>query len=271
MRSGFCALVLGLVLCAPVAALAQKTDADYDKAIGVGKGRSDGTLKTDPSVDGKTFTAPKGFGKENCPVTFKFEKAETGTYPYNGAGGDPVTGVNVKISVGCNYAQCNEDCNSIKLIQFGFQYDIGAGGKKTPSKPDGDVRQTRAGWGTPNAPSRGWQVDQTSDATDPYYVDDSLYGQDGSASTPAVERDSPGGYNGSKNRGKQFLTCAICAGGKPSLIGCLRWGYSVDGAGKVRFEPSPPEPLSPPAPTEAKDATDRWNAMNGNTKIGIKF
>jgi hypothetical protein len=240
------------------------TDADFEKAYGVDTAVAAGTMKTVPGVHGTTFEANGCGGKPACKVGFTFTRALMGLHKYQG---DDLRGISVSISMGAKTNDCGA-CDTLKPIQvYSFNSDVG--GKLTPIAPDTDKRKDRTGWNDPKAPSRGWSVDALDSDTTPFYVTSEFFGQSGSATKQAVLRDAPGSWAFKSNVGKEFRTCAVCydGGGKGRVLGCVSWGYLIDGSKNITFRPTPAATCAPA--TEFSDAVKRWEGLRGNDKANI--
>jgi hypothetical protein len=214
---------------------------------------------------GQTFTV-------DCPgdykVEFTFAKAYKGTYPYRAAGRD-VKGVYVKIVVKyTDYAQCGR-CEKLQLLQVLRNTTVGARGAETSADPGNQTRRDRSGWGDANAPSRGWRVDTDTASTQPFYSS-SWVGQEGDENTAAILWDTPGDWSTDVSAGKEFQSNAVCQdlSGAKHVRASVHWGYVIDGSGTISFRPVS---AVRGAPTETRDATQRWDRMPGNTATGVTF
>jgi hypothetical protein len=256
------------------------TDEEYEKeeeAIGI----SEHTLLPVAGVHGATFTADKcasaaGASKDPesaCSVSFTFEKAYVGDFPSEDAG--PVRGLYVIISSSVTRA-CG-DCAELRNIQV-IRNIEGRSGHIVTKEPDSAVRRVRSGWWDKSAASRGWRMDVPDEVKSPWFqrgADTKFgsYGRSvGDARKPARLRDSPVDWPTDRNMGKELQTCAIChnAGRRAVPIGCVTWGYYIDGAGKIALRP--PKPVATCGlTTELIDALARWNAIPGNEKADIGF
>ncbi|HEV8323436.1 MAG TPA: DUF4157 domain-containing protein [Myxococcota bacterium] len=262
----------------PVAQL--YTDEEYEKeeeAIGI----SEHTLKPVPGVHGATFTADKCVGalgapKERdagCSVSFTFEKAYVGDRPSYLEG--DVRGAYVIIASSVTPA-CG-DCSEVRNVQI-IRNITTARGHIVVMDPEGDVLRARSGWDDPKARSRGWRIDVPEEVRSPWFQRgaDTKYGgygtSVGTTRTSARLRDSPADWPTDRNMGKELQTCAICynAGKRAVPIGCVTWGYYIDGAGKIRLRPAKPVARCG-LTTEFMDALLRWSAMPGNEKADIGF
>ena len=200
-----------------------------------------------------------------CSVSFRFEKAMVGDYPYVAAGRD-VRGAYVKIVMtptpGCG------TCNSLEIIQAVTDTAPGTGGAVVPARPDGAVREARAGWNDPRAPSRGWGIDRIDSATVPVIGTSNA----GDATHPAVLWDAPGDWATRRSAGSEFRTCLMCTRtGRPRVaLGCVTWGYFIDASGSVAFRPPTPVATCGTA-TEACATTPPTvrDAIPGNTAVNL--
>lgn len=288
-------------------ALVQRdTDAEAEGKIGVKAAIDAGKMAAVAGVDGATFKATacqgpnRGLAEEiaqdasrmqppkqaaqtredvrsraaaalACDVAFKFTRAFKGDYTVTGKTKEE-RGVYVSIQMDYGSKTCG-NCDKVRPVQAIRNVTLsgtGASRKIETAEPDTAVRKTRSGWSDPKAPSRGWRIDQTTSATSPFYVDAAIYGSEGSSSASAVLRDAPGDWTSDRKMGKDFLTCAICENaGKPrTALGCVRWGYVIDGTGAVSFNPAKPEPTCG-APPEFRDAATRWDGISGNAKLEL--
>lgn len=241
-----------------------KTDADYEKDMGVKDAIDKKTMLPVEGVNGKTFTATGCAGKPDGKVAFTFDRAFIGDYEY-AAAGKTVRGVHVSISAALS--GCGEHTD-VKLIQI-LRNITKKDGKIVTADPTYAKRRERSGWNDAGAKSKGWRVDGLDSDTTPLYVTDELYGNHGSSAKAAKLRDTPGGWSTDRNVGKEFRTCAVSyAGGKGTVLACVDWGYYVDDAGAATFYPATPTAHTG-AVQELTDATDRWDNMAGNTKANL--
>jgi hypothetical protein len=238
-------------------------DATWERATGVGAG----AWTADAQIEGQSFSA-SDCGHQGCNLSFTFQKARTGTYPYGGAGGRTVRGVHVKINASASGCECQR----FRTIQILRSTRINNGAVET-ADPIEPTRQARSGWGDAQAPSRGWRIDQLISGTDPFYDDGSgdLSGESGAGNIPGRVRDAPGDWDADRNVGKDFYTCLVCENdpaAKRRVLGCVHWGYQIDGAGAVTFSPSPPT-ASCDTPQELRDAlgAGRWNGTSPNLDL----
>ncbi|MGZ5249783.1 MAG: eCIS core domain-containing protein [Caldimonas sp.] len=240
------------------------TDADVESGSGAGAGITNGTLTTVAGVHGSTFDASNCFGVDGCNVHFTFEKAYKGTYPYGAAGGATVRGLYVKI-----VARPDDNCwscNHLEMIQVLRNTTMTAGAMVT-AEPNSDMRKQRSGWSDAKAPSRGWRVDATDSERNPFYSQ-SWVGQSGDFRTPAILWDTPGGWDADRNAGKDFQSCLICVNGSSRIsLGCVTWGYYIDTAGAITFQPQPTASCS--ATTQLRDASKRWDTLPGHQHIDL--
>ena len=241
------------------------TDADYERAAGVEAAIKAMKMRPVEGVHGKTFTAVGCAGKKDGKVSFSFDRALIGDY-VNPAVGRYVRGAHVAISVVLD--GCGEH-RDVKLVQV-FRDITRKDGRLESQVPDSPKRKERSGWDDVNAPSRGWQVDEVEAGTSPFYDSDPFYGHDGSSRKPGKLRDTPGEWTTAQNAGVDFLTCAVSyAGGIGTVLACVEWGYYIDDAGRVSFYPARPQAFAG-ALREVRDATERWDAIPGNTKANIR-
>jgi hypothetical protein len=247
----------------------RQTDASVEAGTGVGPAITANTMTTDATVHNHTFSAANCFGRAGCNMNFQFAKGYKGDYNYAGGGGRAVRGVYVKIVYQHNPTACGA-CQSVQLLQV-VRSITQTGGSMVTDDPGSATRRTRSGWGNASAPSRGWRVDTETTSTNPFYSS-TWVGHAGSGTTPAILWDTPGSWATDTNKGLEFQTCAICtpSTGQSTVLGCVNWGYYIDGSGVVAFRPA--------APTAAcgtqqvvTDATQRWDAIPGNTAANIDF
>jgi len=260
-------LAIGALLTLALAA----TDAEYEKDAQLDKAIKDGTLTSDSEIEGKSYEADKAFGQDGCKAKFEFSIAKQGTSPY-GAADKTVKGVYVRINCSFDKAKCEGRCEEIKVLQVLRQYTKNDSGGKDAIAPDSPQRRERAGWNDASAASRGWYIDSLDNG--PFYGPGATKGsaESGSTDKPSIERDAPGHYDGTTKKGKDFIACAVCvnAGQKSRIIACVNWGYYIDAAGKVAFDPKPPVPSGSP-PQQVKDALQRFEKISGNTSANIQF
>ena len=265
-------------------------DATFERVTGVGAGLTarPPTLTPVTGVNGATFTASGCRGvaapapapapgapapapaPAPCDISFRFEKAYRGDYPYASASGRAVRGVYVKIvmtpSAGCGA------CTTLPVLQA-LRSTTMTGGSMASADPVDNTRRARSGW-TPTgpaagAPSPGWRVDTTTtgaSATSPVpWVSNT-----GDATHPAIMWDCPANYTSASNTGNDIRTCVLCARpGQPSVpLACVDWGYYTSSTGAVSFTPATPSPTCG-ASTTVRDAATRWNAIPGNTPVNL--
>ncbi|HEV8324019.1 MAG TPA: hypothetical protein VG389_20550 [Myxococcota bacterium] len=235
------------------------------------------TLKPVAGVHGATFSADgcsgaPGTAKSGCALSFRFEKAYAGDFPYRGK---VARGLYVIIS--SSLAPACGECREIRNVQVVRNIEERSG-HMVPKEPDVPVRRARSGWWDRSAASRGWRVDVDTAVTSPWFqggadTKTGSYGtRAGDTSAPARLRDSPVDWSTDKNLGRELQTCAVCynAGKPPVALGCVTWGYYIDGAGKLSLRP--PKPIaSCGVSVEFRDALARWNAMPGNEKLEMAF
>lgn len=247
--------------------LRRQDDATVEAGTGAGTGITDGTLTEVAGVHGTTFDATFCFSALNCDVHFKFEKAYKGTYPYGAAGGRTVRGVYVKIKMSAE-PECGR-CSTLEVVQILRNTRRSARGVTQAADPGTDIRRARSGWGDGNAPSRGWRVDVLQDATDPFYSHQWV-GQAGTATTPAILWDTPGDWSTDRNAGKDFQSCLICVeGGRRTTLGCVNWGYYINGSGAISFTPATPVATCG-SNVELRDAATRWEGIQGNAPLNLE-
>lgn len=247
------------------------TDAEYEAATGLDRAIRDGTLTSDSDIEGKSFEADKAFGQDGCKAKFEFSIAKRGTYPYLAAA-KTVKGVYVRINASFDKAKCEGRCEEIKVLQVLRQFTKNDTGRKDNIDPGSPQRRERSGWSDATSPSRGWYVDSANSA--PFYGPGGATGsaESGSTDRPSIERDAPGFFDGMLNKGKDFVACAVCvnSGQKSTIIACVNWGFYIDGAGNVSFDPKPPTGSGSP-PQQVKDALDRFERIAGNSSANIQF
>ncbi len=220
----------------PSVATPDKSDAQYEKTMGIDKAITAKRMVPVAGVQGKTFTAVGCAGHKNGKVSFTFDRAFVGDYDYAPAG-KPVRGAHVSISV--SLADCGKHTD-VKLVQVLRNFKK-TGGKVETVQPQAEMRKRRAGTDDPKAANRGWRVDETETGRSPFYVTSDFYGNEGSSSKSAKLRDSPGDWTTDRNVGKEFRTCAVSyAGGKGTVLACVDWGYYIDATGNASFFPSTP-------------------------------
>ncbi len=250
----------------------QRSDAAYE-AGGLSNAITSGTMTAD-AIMGTTVTADNCRGLFGCNVGFNFSKAYKGTYPYAAAGKD-VRGIYVKIESVYDHNICGS-CDQIRLIQVLRYFKKGSTGEIITDEPTNDTRRERAGWSDPDAPSRGWHIDQLSsgpNVTNPFYdTDPGFDSQIGSPSRPAILWDAPGHWTDIRNHGKEFQTFLVCetATGDRKTIAGVNWGYYINSSGTITFRPATPIATCG-ASQELQDAATRWDAIAGNQATGIDF
>jgi hypothetical protein len=245
----------------------RQTDAGYERLSGVDGGLRAGTMVADPLM-GRTFNITCG---NQYTMGFKIAKAYKGTYPYAAAGRD-VRAVYIKIEASYTDLHKCGRCTPMRLIQVVRDTQENAAGNLETVEPHGAARQQRAGWGDPAAASRGWYVDTTPAATNPYVTNLGYHADEGSETTPAILWDSPGEWTATRNRGGELQTCAVCedAAHRRKIVACVTWGYFIDSSGNIAFRPATPL-VNCNHTTEARDASQRWDTIAGNTPTGITF
>ncbi len=252
-----------------IAPLIQKVDdASFERTTGVDRGLASHTL-TAASFNGQTYSVDCNMRSYN--VRFRFTKAYKGTYPYQAATGQTVKGVYVKIEASITDNEECGRCTPMKLIQVDRDIAMNAAGDVVTAQPNG-VRDTRAGWGNASASSRGWYVDTIDSAVSPYVSDLNYMSQEGSETSPAIMWDSPGNWSSTTNAGVELYTCAVCqniSGGR-WIAACVQWGFFTDSSGNVEFRPAVPVATCS-NPQQVRDASERWDAIPGNTRTGITF
>ncbi len=240
------------------------TDAEVESGTGVDSAISSGTMTAVTGVHGSTFDAVNCFGVEDCKVHFTFEKAYKGLYPYRAAGGTNVRGLYVKI-----VARPDDNCwscNHLEIVQV-LRYETMKSGAMVTAEPTSDMRRARAGWSDARAPSRGWEVDAADTERNPFYSQ-SWVGQSGDFRTPAILWDTPGSFETDRNIGKDFQTCLLCVNGSSRIaLGCVTWGYYIDSAGAIAFQPQPAATCG--ATTQLRDASNRWDTLPDHQHIDL--
>lgn len=240
------------------------SDTSVESGTGAGTGITNGTLTAVAGVDGTAFDATNCFGVDGCNVHFTFEKAYKGVYPYVGGGGTNIRGLYVKI-VARPDADC-WSCNHLEMVQV-LRNTTMTSGAMVNAEPDTDMRKRRSGWNDAKAPSRGWRVDATNDERNPFYSQ-SWVGESGDFRTPAILWDTPGGFETDRNAGKDFQSCLICVNGSSRIsLGCVTWGYYIDSAGAITFQPQPTASCS--ATTQLRDASRRWDSLSGHQHVDL--
>jgi hypothetical protein len=239
-----------------------EADAEYEEALGISAAIREQRMIAVEGVHEQTFTA-RGIRGEGR-VHFTFERAFVGDYDYPPAG-RAVRGAHVSLSV--RLAGCGEH-DEVRLVQVLRNIAL-RDGEIVTAEPNSTRRQQRSGWSDPHAPSRGWRVDELDHGHSPFYVTSSFYGHHGSTRRPAKLRDSPGDWLTDRNMGKEFRTCAVSySRGRAVMLACIDWGYSIDEQGQVSFFPRVPTAMAG-APESFVDAIERWDAMTGNTPVGL--
>jgi hypothetical protein len=243
-------------------------DASFESLSGVDQGIANGTMAQTP-IAGQTYTVTCGM--RDYSVSFKFTKAMKGTYPYRAAHRD-VKGIYVKIEASITDNNYCGRCTPMKLLQVLRNIKQGNTGNTETDTPTSATRETRAGWGNANAPSRGWMVDTTDASTAPFASDLSYTAREGSEVAPAIIWDSPGNWSNVTNTGIEFETCAVCqtVSGSKWIAACVNWGFYTDSSGNISFFPATPV-ASCRYTQQVRDASQRWDAIPGNTHTGITF
>ena len=246
----------------------RRTDDEVEATTRVAEGIAAGTMKPVGGVQGETFTANDCFQQRGCSVWFLFEKAYQGTHPPQEFVIGPVQwkGLYVKI-VAQTEGGC-WDCPALELVQVLRYLKADARGNVVTAAPTTPVREVRAGTRDPQAKSPGWMIDAADTSRDPLYSQ-SWYGEAGNAKRPAVLWDAPGGLETLRNAGKEFETYLVCVKGNTRVpLASITWGYFVDGSGQISFRPSTPK-AGCGSSTELLDAAARWDAIPGNTQLGL--
>jgi hypothetical protein len=236
-------------------------------------------MRIDSSVHGRAFTA-SDCDQPGCNITFRFDKGYKGVYTARENSGLPVRGVYVRISTTYNAPRCPE-CNEIRLLQIIRRTEHSPAGETITADPRRRERRRLAGWDDPTAGSRGWIVDTPIDPRNattrqPYATSFRLGGLElahpGSAREPAVLWDAPGDFVGHPNSGAELETCAVCTrpNGRNTTLGCVRWGFYIDDAEVVSFEPSTPEARCGIS-LELVDAVERFERQPGNRPSDLDF
>jgi hypothetical protein len=251
-------------------AIQRDADSDYEAWTGVGAAIAAGTMTPDAGINRQTFTATDLNGISGCNVTFRARRGFTGTYNLHGNAARRVRGVYVSVSAR-HTPECGT-CARTELVQVVRGTREVAGTLET-TQPTSAVRETRAGWGDPAAPSRGWRVDAQETETRPFISQNVQDDRSGSDARSATLHDAPGFWTASTDRGLDFHTCYACfptrrAAGIP--MACLHWGFYVDAAGAVNFRPNPFIAIKGPTQA-ANDATLRWGRIPGNRPARIDW
>jgi len=243
------------------------SDADVESGTGVDAGISNGTMTKD-AIMGQNFDISCGF--KNYTARFRFAKAYKGTYPYKAEKKD-VKGVYVKIEMSITDNRYCGRCTPMLALQTLRNTVKNKSGNLEAADPGNEKRQERSGWSNDKAPSRGWRVDALTSTTNPYYTS-SWVGQEGSEEKPAIIWDTPGDWSTDTSMGKDFNTSIICqtASKKRWPIGYVHWGYYINSSGNIAFEPSTPKAFCGYS-QQTRDASERWDAITGNTATGITF
>jgi hypothetical protein len=245
-----------------------EADLEYENVLGISAAIRDARMLPVEGVHEQTFTASVYTRHHELAsggrVHFTFERAFVGDYDYPPAG-RAVRGAHVSLAVkvvGCGE---HEDVRLVQVLRNIALHD----GEIVTAEPNSARRQQRSGWGDPCAPSRGWRVDELDHGHSPFYVTSSFYGHHGSSRRPAKLRDSPGDWITDRNMGKEFRTCAVSyTRGRVMMLACIDWGYTIDEHGQVSFFPYVPTAMAG-APEPFVDAITRWDAMAGNTPVGL--
>jgi RHS repeat-associated protein len=245
----------------PKHAAEKKRDKAYEEPMGLVEDTELNNMK-DATLPGNRVKV-RNHGR--CGVVFDFKKYRYGSY-YDGERW--ISGVYVKLSAELRGPCCCDKVRMIQLVRFIKENDKG---NYVSDEPDSEERKELSGWDGPKTSDRGWWVDETSGGTNPN-ISGSEYGYEGKRR--AVMYDAPGfPPRGSRGRGMQFITCAIChkSNGGSYVIGCVKWGFYVDENGKRRiFQPRGYSDKSRTATDFFKKVTDRWNAYPGKTPTGVK-
>jgi hypothetical protein len=244
------------------------SDANVESGTGVDVGISNGTMTQD-AIMGQSFDVTCG-GLQNYSARFRFAKAYKGTYPYR-AGGRDVKGVYIKIEMSITDNRYCGRCTPMRALQVIRNTRKNSSGNLETADPVDATRRTRSGWDNASSPSRGWRVDSLVSSTEPYYTS-TWVGQPGSETTPAIIWDTPGDWATDTNSGKDFNTSIVCetVSGRKWTVGYVHWGYYINSAGNIAFEPTTPEAFCGYS-QQVRDASERWDAIPGNTHTGITF
>lgn len=245
----------------------RQTDAGFEGLTGVGAALTAGTLVADPLM-GKTIQVTCA---NEYKMAFTFTKAYKGTWHYATANKD-VRAVYVKIEANYTDLQKCGRCTPMRLIQIVKEYKKNAAGNDETISPPGASRQARSGWADPKAPSRGSYVDTLDTATNPYVTNLGYHAEEGDETKPAILWDAPGEWTTTTNHGAELQTCAVCENlaHKKKMVACVTWGYYIDSSGNIAFRPATPV-VNCNHTTEAREASERWDAIPGNTPTGITF
>jgi len=246
------------------------SDASFESGSGLAKGIANRTMVQDPSIMGQTYPVNCGFKSYN--FSFKFSKAYKGVYPYQAAHKD-VKGVYVKIEASITDRQYCGRCTPMRLLQVTRDFQQRPNGNTETTEPTSAARRERAGWSNASAPSKGWGVDVLDAATNPYFTHNSPFdSEEGDETKPAKLWDAPGYWTDNTNKGGDFYTCAVCenAARRKWVAACVQWGLYSDSSGNITFRPATPV-ASCGYVQQVRDASERWDALAGNTPTGVTF
>jgi hypothetical protein len=249
---------------APALATPDKTDAEYEKSMGVEAAIKSKKMLPVAGIDGQSFVATGVAGKKDGKVTFTFDRAFIGDYKHPAIAKE-IRGVHVSISAALSGLGEHKEVKLIQILRNIKKVD----GKIVTGEPDTAKRKARSGWDDDKAKSKGWRVDGLDSDTSPFYVSDEVYGNHGSDKKAAKLRDTPGDWTTDTNMGKEFRTCAVSyKDGKGTVLACVDWGYFIDDKGVASFYPAKPTAITG-AVQELLDAATRWDGMAGNTKANL--
>jgi RHS repeat-associated protein len=168
----------------------------------------------------------------------------------------------------------NKDYDQIRVIQLFYESAKQPNGNLLPGSRFPHI-QIKAGTMPQIIDLRGgdigWGVDGQPGASYPW-ADTNTFANIGTENSPAQVWDAPGELVGKTNVSWRFITCFIgCQqdgkiGKNPVYLASFRWGFDVDGNGKVAFDSAAPILDKTPgnkAPPELASAMYRWNNIAG--------